>query len=279
MTVLNQCLQVDGYSQGGVAQLFRFHRLAADLYIVEHEAVPAKVGAHLQAEVVHRVGERIQFVLPTTRHLLLSGLQEVEHGRLVGECGIHGHCFDKHTDGMCRATVVATIEDGAEQCCVLVIVLSQQEAIGCCEEGALEDAVLTAESIHTGTVHIHAPRRQPVRILGSVQVGQQGGEAVAAVEILSVPLLVLLESGRLSLFFFFEGHLAHHYRLWCQFLAFVGCFYVGQEYLQRRAVTNDMVDVQEPVVVLIVAQHPHTEEMVFIDVEWLDKALYGSPDV
>ena len=40
-----------------------------------------------------------------------------------------------------------------------------------------------------------------------------------------------------------------------------------------------MVDVQEPVVVLIVAQHPHTEEMVVIKVERLDKAFDGSPDI
>ena len=40
-----------------------------------------------------------------------------------------------------------------------------------------------------------------------------------------------------------------------------------------------MVDVQEPVVVLIVSQHPHTEEMVMVDVERLDKAFDGSPDV
>ena len=40
-----------------------------------------------------------------------------------------------------------------------------------------------------------------------------------------------------------------------------------------------MVDVQKPVVVLLVAQHPHTEEQITVDVERLDKALDGSPDV
>ena len=40
-----------------------------------------------------------------------------------------------------------------------------------------------------------------------------------------------------------------------------------------------MVDVQEPVVVLIVSQHPHAEEMVVVDVERLDKAFDGSPDI
>ena len=218
-------------------------------------------------------------MLPATRHLLLSGLQEIEHGRLVGEVCIHGHCLDQHTDRLCRPAVVATTDDGAEQRRLLVIVFSHQETVGRREEGALEDAMLAAEGIHAGTVHIHAPRLQTVRVLSSVKVGQQGREAVAAVVLPSIPLLVLLELGHLSLFLFFEGQLGHRNRLGCQFLALVGCPYVVQEHLQRRAVANDMVDVQEPVVVLIVSQHPHAEEMVVVDVERLDKAFDGSPDI
>ena len=172
MAVLNQCLHEEGYSQGGVAQLFRLHVLTANLYIVEHKAVPGKIGAYLQFQVVHRVGICIQPVLPATRHLLLSGLQKIEHGRLVCELCIHGHSLDQHTDRMCRPTVVATTDDGAEQCRLLVIVFSQQEAIGCCEEGALEDAMLAAEGIHACTFYIHAPRLQTVSILSAVQVGQ-----------------------------------------------------------------------------------------------------------
>ena len=279
MAVLDECLHEEGYSQGGVAQLFRLHVLTANLYIVEHKAVPGEIGTYLQVQVAYRVSKRIQPVLPATRHLLLSGLQEVEHSRLVGEVCIDGHCLDQHSDCMCCPTVVATTNDGAEQCRLLVIVFSQQVAVGRREEGALEDAMFAAEGIHTGTVHMHAPRCQSVRILVAVKVGQQGREAVAAVELSCIPLLVGLKLGRLSQFVFFEGQLGHRDCLGCQFLALVGCPYVVHEHLQRRAVANDMVDVQEPIVVLVVAQHPHTEEMVVIEVERLDKAFYGSLDV
>ena len=279
MAVLNQCLHEEGYSQGGVAQLFRLHVLTANLYIVEHKAVPCKVGSYLQVQVAHRVGICIEPVLAATRHLLLSGLQKIEHGGLVGEVCIDRHCLDQHTDRMCRPTVVASTDDGAEQRCLLVIVFGYQETVGRREDGALENAVFAAESIYAGTVNMHAPRLQSVSILGSVQVGQQGGEAVAAVVLLCIPLPVRLELGRLSLFLFFEGQLGHRDCLRCQFLALVGCPNVVQEHLQRRAVANDMVDVEEPVVVLVVAQHPHTEETVVIDVERLDKAFDGSPDI
>ena len=172
MAVLDECLHEEGYSQGGVAQLLRLHVLTANLYIVEHKPVPGKIGTYLQLQVVHRVGICIQPVLPAARHLLLSGLQEVEHGRLVGEVRIDGHCLDQHADRMCRPAVVTTTDDGAEQCRLLVIVFSQQVTVGRREEGALEDATLAAESIHTCTFYIHAPRLQTVRILSAVQVGQ-----------------------------------------------------------------------------------------------------------
>ena len=40
-----------------------------------------------------------------------------------------------------------------------------------------------------------------------------------------------------------------------------------------------MVDVQKPVVVRLVAQHPHAEQLVVVEVKRLDEAFYGSPDV
>ena len=172
MIVLDECLHEEGYSQGGVAQLFRLHVLTANRYIVEHKAVPGKIGTYLQLQVVHRVGICIQPVLPATRHLLLSGLQEVEHGRLVGKVCIHGHCLDQHTDRLCRPAVVTATDDGAEHRRLLVIVFSQQETVGRREEGALEDAVFAAEGIHADTVHMHAPRSQTVSVLSPVQVGQ-----------------------------------------------------------------------------------------------------------
>ena len=147
MAVLDQCLHEEGYSKVVAAQKkFDCTGLPPIMTLSEHKPVPGKIGKYSQFRVVHRVGICIQpSVLPATRHLLLSGFREIEHGRLV--CIVHTRAAVLTSiPTVCavrRSLRPLTMVLNSAACSLLY--LKQQEAIGCCEEGALEDAMLAAE--------------------------------------------------------------------------------------------------------------------------------------
>ena len=172
---------------------------------------------------------------------------------------------------MQEALVGTTVIDGGKQRLLFIVIFSQEETIGRCEEIALEDAVLLAEGIHLFHLHIKSAHHRCFRMFFHFQVGHQLCEAVATVKVLCIPLLALLEGCRLTQLCLCRRHLCHCHRLGLQRTTIIHLVDVAEHHLQRRAVTNDMMDIEEEVEVFAVLEQTDVEQTVFVDVERLDE--------
>ena len=99
-------------------------------------------------------------MLSNTPHLLLPGFQVVKHLGLIVESRIDGQRLHRHAYGVKETLVGTTVVDGGEQRFLLIIILSQQKAIGRCKEVALENTFVFAESIHLRHVHTQRPHHR-----------------------------------------------------------------------------------------------------------------------
>ena len=116
--------------------------------------MPGEHRITLQTEVVYRVAEGIALVFTHSAHLVLSCLQIVENLGVIIKLGIDWQRLYRHTYGMQKTLVGATVVDGGEQRFLFIIIFSQQETIGRCKEIALEDAFLLTESIHYSHLYV-----------------------------------------------------------------------------------------------------------------------------
>ena len=104
-------------------------------------------------------------------------------------------------------------------------------------------------------------------------------EGVAAVEVLGVPLLALLESGRFALFSFGKGQFLHRHLLGSERAAVVGRLHIADDNIVRGAVADDMVHVEEPIDMLRVAHHFCMKQPAAIELVRHDEFLLLSLDV
>ena len=218
-------------------------------------------------------------MLAATFHLLLSGLDEVDHPGVGIELGIHGYCFHQHANGAVAALVGASVVYGVEQHLLLVIEFSQQISVGGCEDGATEHAVRLAVGVYPCRVCGHGPCEQGIDKLLVVAVGQQWRVAVAAIEVFRIPFLVLLKGCRLALLLFFDSQLGHRQLFRFQRLTLVGFLDIFQHDALRTSVEKRMMNILEIIEMLFVAQQTDAEQTVAYDVERLDHRLLGSLDV
>ena len=75
----NESLQVKRCIERAIADAFCLHRLVAHLVIGKKGSMPSEHTVALRFDVFHQVAIRIDIMLPTSAHLLLSCLEEVEH--------------------------------------------------------------------------------------------------------------------------------------------------------------------------------------------------------
>ena len=227
----------------------------------------------MQPEVVHHIAEGIDIVLAATAHLILPGLQVIQHLRFVVELRIHGQRLHRHAHRVEESLVCAPVVDGGEQRLLFIIVFCQQEAVDRGEEIALEDTFLLAEGIHAGHIHAQSAHHTCLRVFRNLQVGHQLRVAVAAVKVLGIPLLAFLERCRLAQLGLCRCHFRHRQCLGFQRLAVVGFLQIGQHHLQRCSVADDVVDVEEEVEVLCILQQADMEQPVVVDVEGHDEVV------
>ena len=204
LSVLDKCLDIERSLKGAVAQTDGLHRLAAQLLVGKEHTVPGKHRVGLQSEVVHHVAEGVGLVAAHTAHLLLSGFQKVEDGRRVVKLAIDGQRLHRHAHRMEEALVGASVVDGGEERLLFVVILGQQETVGCGEKVAPEDAVLLAETVYAGHIDAECAHLRCLAVDGFFEVGHQLCETVVAVEVPGIPLLALLESCRPTQFGFFH---------------------------------------------------------------------------
>ena len=84
-------------------------------------------------------------------------------------------------------------------------------------------------------------------------------------------MFVFLKGRCLSLFGFGESHVHHRHGFGFQCLAVIGSLDVGQQHLQRDAVANDMVDIEQEIEMPGIFQQSDMEQPVIQDVEGNDK--------
>ena len=107
----------------------------------------------------------------TTLHLLLAGLQEIEHRSIIGESRIYWYCLYQHGNGACQLFVCTTAIYRIEQRLLFIIVFRQQIAIYAVKESALENAVRLAEGINSFKTDTHLPLKSTYLRLIPFQVG------------------------------------------------------------------------------------------------------------
>ena len=198
LAVEDERLQIKRSLQRAVTEADGLHRLAAQLFVGKHHAVPGKHRVALDAQVIHGIAEGVCLMLAHTAHLILTGLQIVYHLGLIVKLGIDGQRLHRHTHRVQEALVGTSVVDGGEERLLFIIIFGQQETVSRREEIALEDAFLLAECVHLGHLHIERPHHTGLRVLRLLKVGHQLGEAVAAVEVLGIPLLAFVEGCRLA---------------------------------------------------------------------------------
>ena len=199
-------------------------------------------------------------MLPAAVHLLLSGLQVVDNRSLVVELCIDGQRLDEHAYGVVHSFVAAAIIDCGEQRLLLVVEFGQQEGVCRREQGALEDAMLLAERLHTVAADGERACQAAFTDGCLLAVGNQRSVHVAAVERLCIPLPGLLEGGRLSLRLFLQGHIGQRDVLFVGSDALISLVDVGEHLLHRRAIDDDMMIVDEQIQVAAVPQQPYVEQ-------------------
>ena len=145
MTSLSGYLYVERHVQCCVVQQALLNGLAVYLLIIHQRSLPRENRTHLQVQVGYHVGEGIGVMFSTTRYLLLSGLQKVEYGRVVGKFQEYGQRLHHHADSTCQSLVLASFIGCAEQYLLFVVELCQKEAIYSRKKSVLEDAVFVAE--------------------------------------------------------------------------------------------------------------------------------------
>ena len=173
-----------------------------------------------------------------------------------------------------QETLVGTaVVDGCKQRLLFVVVSGQQETVGCREEIALEDAIVLAELIYPRHVNAERPHHGGLAVHGLIQVGHQWRITVAAIEVLGIPLLALLESRCLAKSFFSQSYFSHRHRLGLQRTATINLIHIAQHHLQRGTVTNEVVNIQEEIEMLGILQQTDMEQTVLVDVERHDELL------
>ena len=85
-----------------------------------------------------------------------------------------------------------------------------------------------------------------------LQVGCQRSVCITTVKGLGIPLFAFFEGWRFPQFFLSNGNLCHCQLLWRQFSTVISGLHVAEHHLERRAVTDDVVNIQKEVVVLII---------------------------
>ena len=210
-------------------------------------------------------------MLTAAIHLLLAGLEVVQHGGLVGEGGINGQRLHRHTHGMLETLVCATIVDGIEEGFLLVVVLCQKVGVNRCKQGTFIDTVLFAEGIHLGHVGTHYALHVRLRVFLDFQVGKKLGEGVATVEVLGVPAFALLESVGLAQLGLSNGQ----FRL-CQLLrseraTVIDRLHIVNQDAVRGSVADKVVGVEEPVEVFLVLHQAGVEEPSAVELVGLDE--------
>ena len=243
------------------------------MLVGKQHAVPGKHRVALYAQVVHGIAEGIRLVLAHTAHLILTSLQIVEYPGLIVELGIDGQRLHRHTDGVQETLVGTTVVDGGEERLLFIIIFGQQEAVGRREEIALEYAILLAECVHLGHLHVERPHHTGLAVFRILKIGHQLCEAVAAVEVLCIPLLAFVKGSRLAQFGLSRCHLGHRHRLWFQRTASVDLVYVAEHHLQGGAVADDVVDVEEEVEMFRILEQADMEKTILVDVEGRDEWL------
>ena len=150
---------------------------------------------------------------------------------------------------------------------MVVVVFRQQIAIYGCKERVLEDTVCLA----IGLDRFHTDTQFPLSVTYSrirpFAVGYKLTESVAAIKILGIPLLTLLEGWCLHLLCFRTGHVGQCQNLWLYLLTTIGSINVGKYHLQGRTIGNEMVNVNEDVEMLAVFQQSDTEQPIFKDMK------------
>ena len=273
LAVQDKGLQIERSLQCAVAQADGLHGFATQLFVGEHHAVPGKHRVALDAQIVHGIAKGVCLMFTHPAHLVLSSFQIVEHLGVARKLGIHRQRLHRHTHGVQETLVGTSVVDGGEQRLLFVVVSGQQETVGRCKEIALEDTLLLTESIHLGHVHVECPHHRRLAVLRFLQVGYELCETVAAVEVLGIPLLAFVEGRRLAQFCLGDSHFGHCHRLGLQCFACVGLLQVAQHHLQRGAVTNEVVDIQEEIEMLGILQQADVEQTVLIDVERHDEIV------
>ena len=160
---------------------------------------------------------------------------------------------------MQKTFVRTTVIDRCKQRLLFIIIFSQQETIGRCEEITLEDAFLFTEGIHPRHLHTQRPYHTGLAVYRFLQVGHQLCEAVATVEVLGVPLPAFVKGRCLAQRSFCRSHLGHRHLLWLQRSSTIHLIHVGQHDLQRGTIADDMVNVEEEVVVGCILQQTDME--------------------
>ena len=116
-------------------------------------------------------------------------------------------------------------------------------------------------------------------MLRLLQVRHQLRKAVTTVKVLGIPLLALIKGRRLAQLSLCNSHLCHRHRLRFQGATAVDLVYVAEHHLQRGAVADKMVDVEEEVEMLRILEQTYMEQTVLINIERHDHLLLLSLDV
>ena len=135
------------------------------------------------------------------------------------------------------------------------------------------DAVVFTELLYLIQTDIQCPRQRSLRFPLQLQIGEQRRVAVATIEILGVPLLVLLESRRLALLGFNQSQLLLRHVLRCKNAATISGLYVVKHDVYTDPIKDDMVGVEEPIDMLSVAHHFGMEQSATIELEGFDEPL------
>ena len=232
LAVAHVCLNVDGHVACVVHQEECRHRLAVEGGIVEHLPMPGECRCRLQAEVVHEVAVGVCLVLTATCHLLLPGLEELEHRGVACELSIGGQRLDKHADGVLQESILPAVVDVCEKGFLFVVVLCEQECENRGEQGALEDAVCPTECVDA----LHACAKRPCKACLRVELWNDGltcvhiryerRVGVTAIEVLGKPCFRFVERRRLSHDGFRFCRFRHSHAFLFQFEPLVSRFYV-----------------------------------------------------
>ena len=191
--------------------------------------MPREHGVGLQVQVVHDIGVPVNLVLAASAHLPLQFHQEIKHSGVRGKLAVHRQGLHGHSHRMVETLVGTAVEHGREQRLLFVVVLGEQEAVGCGEQVAPEYTVLGAEAVHALHVHVKHPDHAGLGVLCLVFIGQERGEHIFATEIFCIPLLPFFKSAALTQLRLVAGQLAHGVRLGGKFLPVIGRLDVVQQ--------------------------------------------------